>query len=229
MEDTSRAYTDETDETIGRQSLPQVAEVYIRFTIGNETTGEVSVRWYQLEQDQAPVPRLEAYNDSWKALLDSGLAHLLADHEGEDFTPADLMNWLGELGYTHEPRGAHRPPELDISVRHANANDRYDAARLHLEPILEEWIASRVAEAFPEADTLHVRGEYNEEGGFIVRAQHVSVGGQTRAGYGTSAEEWDDFIDSGIDDDLDRLGDLTGESYLGDQEITIPEKYRKAT
>lgn len=113
-----------------------------------------------------------------------------------------------------------------IEARYERTLLAYDAVRRRIEVLAEARIAMMVLEAYPDADTLHVVGEYNEDGGFIVRPHAVTASGQLVAGYtsatwkGPHGEDWNEFSDA-LTDLLDRLGDVTGEAYLNAQEIDL--------
>lgn len=101
----------------------------------------------------------------------------------------------------------------------------HDAARA-LSAATEARAFAQACHYFPGTVTLHVEGQVGDEGNVIVRAQKVTdADGNMIAGYddgGMSDDEsWDDFTDE-ADPDLDWLGELNGDDWLGDQEITAP-------
>lgn len=117
-----------------------------------------------------------------------------------------------------------------IEERYEAAVASYHVAARALSAATEARAFAQALFYFPGTVTLHVEGQVGDEGNIIVRAQKVTdAAGNTIAGYddgGMSDDEsWDDFTDL-VDPDLDWLGELNGDDWLGDQEITAPTQDR---
>ncbi len=113
-----------------------------------------------------------------------------------------------------------------IETTHDQAMEAYQAAAHALSMATEAWAFAHTIDRFPGAVTLHVEGEIGEEGNICVRAQKVTdADGNTIAGYDeggmSDSEAWDAFTDL-VDMQLDWLGELNGDDWLGDGEITAP-------
>ncbi len=64
------------------------------------TSGEMAVRWHQLENGKPPVPRLECFNDGWHALYQfQNVLAAMAEVDREDITPYEFCALLEHCGF----------------------------------------------------------------------------------------------------------------------------------
>ena len=78
------------------------------FNPDTEYTGEFVIRWIELGNEY--TPKLEAFNDSWKVLLEMPeLISALAIIDGERYTQREMMDLFLSLGY--ENNTAYQAPE----------------------------------------------------------------------------------------------------------------------
>jgi hypothetical protein len=62
--------------------------------------GTVVFRWYDTMRARNSLPKLEAYNDAWKALSEAtDLLAMLAALDDQEVTPKALCDTLRALGY----------------------------------------------------------------------------------------------------------------------------------
>ena len=62
---------------------------------------DINVRWYALQDDRPPAPKLEAFDDSWAALAKMGdLLAWMATQDNKSITPSDFCRALERLGFT---------------------------------------------------------------------------------------------------------------------------------
>lgn len=88
------------------RTLLFVEEVLI--TLHTDTVcGEFAVRWYALPGVSEPCPRLEAFDDSWAALAQSGIVDVLArldSHRPTVFAVCIMLKSLGFVDVTPRKR-----------------------------------------------------------------------------------------------------------------------------
>lgn len=94
------------------------------------TVGEFAIRWHEL--GQCLVPRLEAFNDSWKILVGhfADLLAVLPEFHDANITPKAMCQVLDQLGIEDQtPREAPSPP---VGLRRCSECGReYDEAGNH--------------------------------------------------------------------------------------------------
>lgn len=111
-------------------------------------------------------------------------------------------------------------PSIETQFTHAVST--FHAAASALSAATRRRAFAQTRAFFPNAVTLHVRGEYGDEGNVQIRAQKVTgADGKAIAGYDDADNEdlWDTFTDV-VDPDLDWLGELNPSDWVGDDEIT---------
>jgi hypothetical protein len=125
--------------------------------------------------------------------------------------------------------GGHVDPDpTPLDIAYQAAERAYREAADGFELLLLAKLSAFVAETYPEADELHVLGEYDGEE-LKLRAQSVTAGGQMIAGYDSRGEvkgdeeTWDDFTDEVDGSYLDVLANLTpGDRWEGEHTIAVP-------
>jgi hypothetical protein len=70
------------------------------FSPDGGTSGEIAMRWYDLERGELPSPRLEVFCDAWHGLKTfRDVIAALADHDEERITPAQFCDILLACGF----------------------------------------------------------------------------------------------------------------------------------
>lgn len=124
-------------------------------------------------------------------------------------------------------------PDTPLDIAYEVAVRAYRDASDYYEAVVLAQLGAFVATTYPEADELHVLGEYDAfDGELKLRAQKVTAGGQMIAGYlehdapgdhtGATGEGWDDFTDEVDGGYLSVLVGLANEEYLGEHAIPVP-------
>lgn len=107
-------------------------------------------------------------------------------------------------------------------ARYDAARTAYHAAAHEYEAAIYNHVGTLVRERFPTAAKANVYGTVNEDGTPVLRVVTiVDAEGKVLAAVDEPEEAWEDFIDELDTEYLDVLIDLTGDDYLGDNEIEV--------
>ncbi len=64
------------------------------------TSGEMSVKWYRLQDNKPPSPKLECFSDAWHTLAQfKDVIDAMAEVDGQDITPKEFCQLLGRCGF----------------------------------------------------------------------------------------------------------------------------------